>query len=225
MCPLSQVCLIPVSAHGTNPASAQMAGMKVEPISVTKDGNIDVCHLKDKVCLSLSLGFQFISSHLFFFFFPSSFHSLFDPVALPSTFLLGVQTCLHPILSSFYRSYPSHSVSYHILLLLFIPKKVWEEGSSFCINRLFRSFIPFFLLLPHLAQKLSPDPFFSSIFRSTSFLCPHYVQWRIDRIGKKLLCNNYRKKDGCMWSVDVLVTFFIFLFFLFYFLVGYLSSS
>ena len=26
------VCLIPVSAHGTNPASAQMAGMKVVPI-------------------------------------------------------------------------------------------------------------------------------------------------------------------------------------------------
>ncbi|XP_014230566.1 glycine dehydrogenase (decarboxylating), mitochondrial [Trichogramma pretiosum] len=41
-----QVCLIPVSAHGTNPASAQMAGMKVEPINVKKDGSIDVEHLK-----------------------------------------------------------------------------------------------------------------------------------------------------------------------------------
>ena len=41
-----QVCLIPVSAHGTNPASAQMAGMKVEPISVKKDGSVDVEHLK-----------------------------------------------------------------------------------------------------------------------------------------------------------------------------------
>ncbi|KAJ8668011.1 hypothetical protein QAD02_009674 [Eretmocerus hayati] len=42
-----QVCLIPVSAHGTNPASAQMAGMKVEPIGVRKDGSVDVEHLKD----------------------------------------------------------------------------------------------------------------------------------------------------------------------------------
>ena len=29
------VCLIPVSAHGTNPASADMAGMRVIPVSVT----------------------------------------------------------------------------------------------------------------------------------------------------------------------------------------------
>merc|ERR1712238_528559 len=31
------VCLIPLSAHGTNPASAQMAGMKVVPINVDED--------------------------------------------------------------------------------------------------------------------------------------------------------------------------------------------
>lgn len=43
------VCLIPVSAHGTNPASAQMAGMKVEPINVTKDGAIDMNHLATKI--------------------------------------------------------------------------------------------------------------------------------------------------------------------------------
>lgn len=43
------VCLIPVSAHGTNPASAQMAGMKVEVINVTKDGAIDMKHLKAKI--------------------------------------------------------------------------------------------------------------------------------------------------------------------------------
>lgn len=43
------ICLIPVSAHGTNPASAQMAGMKVEPIRVTAQGSIDMKHLKDKV--------------------------------------------------------------------------------------------------------------------------------------------------------------------------------
>lgn len=44
------VCLIPVSAHGTNPASAQMAGMKVEPIRVSpSDGAIDIVHLKEKL--------------------------------------------------------------------------------------------------------------------------------------------------------------------------------
>uniref|UniRef100_A0A8C1M1X0 Glycine cleavage system P protein n=1 Tax=Cyprinus carpio TaxID=7962 RepID=A0A8C1M1X0_CYPCA len=43
------VCLIPKSAHGTNPASAQMAGMKVQVVEVDKDGNIDVSHLKAMV--------------------------------------------------------------------------------------------------------------------------------------------------------------------------------
>lgn len=43
------VCLIPISAHGTNPASAQMAGMKVEVINVTKDGAIDMKHLRAKL--------------------------------------------------------------------------------------------------------------------------------------------------------------------------------
>lgn len=44
------VCLIPISAHGTNPASAQMAGMKIEPIKVNvSDGSIDLAHLKEKV--------------------------------------------------------------------------------------------------------------------------------------------------------------------------------
>jgi len=43
------ICLIPISAHGTNPASAQMAGLQVEPINVCKDGTIDIAHLKDKV--------------------------------------------------------------------------------------------------------------------------------------------------------------------------------
>ena len=43
------VCLIPVSAHGTNPASAQMAGMKVVPVSVSADGGIDMRDLEKKV--------------------------------------------------------------------------------------------------------------------------------------------------------------------------------
>ncbi|KAI8123098.1 hypothetical protein FF38_11750 [Lucilia cuprina] len=42
------ICLIPISAHGTNPASAQMAGMKVEPIRILADGSIDMAHLRDK---------------------------------------------------------------------------------------------------------------------------------------------------------------------------------
>ncbi|MDA9799872.1 aminomethyl-transferring glycine dehydrogenase [Gammaproteobacteria bacterium] len=43
-----KICLIPESAHGTNPASAQMAGMKVLPISCDKKGNIDLEDLKEK---------------------------------------------------------------------------------------------------------------------------------------------------------------------------------
>ncbi|XP_013782479.1 glycine dehydrogenase (decarboxylating), mitochondrial-like isoform X1 [Limulus polyphemus] len=43
------VCLIPVSAHGTNPASAHMAGMIVEPVRLNKDGSIDVDHLKTRL--------------------------------------------------------------------------------------------------------------------------------------------------------------------------------
>ena len=40
------VCLIPTSAHGTNPASAVMAGFKVVPVACDKRGNIDVADLK-----------------------------------------------------------------------------------------------------------------------------------------------------------------------------------
>mmetsp|Transcript_9525 Transcript_9525/g.15607 ORF Transcript_9525/g.15607 Transcript_9525/m.15607 type:complete len:1041 (+) Transcript_9525:114-3236(+) len=42
------VCLIPTSAHGTNPASAVMAGMKVVTIKCDNNGNIDVVDLKAK---------------------------------------------------------------------------------------------------------------------------------------------------------------------------------
>ncbi len=37
-----QVCLIPMSAHGTNPASAVMAGFEVVPVACDSDGNIDM---------------------------------------------------------------------------------------------------------------------------------------------------------------------------------------
>ncbi|XP_069889333.1 glycine dehydrogenase (decarboxylating), mitochondrial [Dipodomys merriami] len=43
------VCLIPKSAHGTNPASAHMAGMKIQPVEVDKYGNIDMAHLSAMV--------------------------------------------------------------------------------------------------------------------------------------------------------------------------------
>jgi glycine dehydrogenase len=43
------VCLIPSSAHGTNAASAVMAGMRVVVVACDADGNVDVADLEDKV--------------------------------------------------------------------------------------------------------------------------------------------------------------------------------
>jgi glycine dehydrogenase len=45
------ICLIPASAHGTNPATAVMAGMKVVVTKTTENGNIDVNDLKEKADL------------------------------------------------------------------------------------------------------------------------------------------------------------------------------
>jgi glycine dehydrogenase len=42
------VCLIPASAHGTNPASAQMAGMRVVVVACDSGGNVDIGDLEDK---------------------------------------------------------------------------------------------------------------------------------------------------------------------------------
>jgi glycine dehydrogenase len=42
------ICLIPTSAHGTNPASAVMAGLKVVPVACLKDGDIDLEDLRAK---------------------------------------------------------------------------------------------------------------------------------------------------------------------------------
>lgn len=42
------ICLIPSSAHGTNPASAVMAGMKVVIVQCDNKGNIDLLDLKEK---------------------------------------------------------------------------------------------------------------------------------------------------------------------------------
>ncbi|MGB3149806.1 MAG: aminomethyl-transferring glycine dehydrogenase, partial [Maribacter sp.] len=45
------ICIIPASAHGTNPASAVMAGMQVVVTKTDERGNIDVTDLEEKVAL------------------------------------------------------------------------------------------------------------------------------------------------------------------------------
>ena len=45
------ICIIPASAHGTNPASAVMAGMKVVVTKTDERGNIDVADLREKATL------------------------------------------------------------------------------------------------------------------------------------------------------------------------------
>nr|WP_246013130.1 aminomethyl-transferring glycine dehydrogenase [Pigmentiphaga humi] len=47
--PGRDLCLIPASAHGTNPASAQLAGMRVAVVACDRDGNIDVQDLRARV--------------------------------------------------------------------------------------------------------------------------------------------------------------------------------
>ncbi len=42
------ICLIPTSAHGTNPASAHMAGMKVVPVKTAENGDIDLDDFRAK---------------------------------------------------------------------------------------------------------------------------------------------------------------------------------
>jgi glycine dehydrogenase len=43
------VCLIPASAHGTNPASAQMMGLRIVVVACDKNGNVDLADLERKV--------------------------------------------------------------------------------------------------------------------------------------------------------------------------------
>lgn len=43
------ICLIPMSAHGTNPASAQMVGWKVVPVKSAENGDIDLDDFRAKV--------------------------------------------------------------------------------------------------------------------------------------------------------------------------------
>ncbi|TSE26456.1 Glycine dehydrogenase (decarboxylating) [Tepidimonas sediminis] len=46
--PHRDVCLIPTSAHGTNPASAQMVGYRVVPVACDAQGNVDMADLRAK---------------------------------------------------------------------------------------------------------------------------------------------------------------------------------
>ena len=46
--PRRNICLIPSSAHGTNPASAQMAGMRVVVVACDAGGNVDMADLQAK---------------------------------------------------------------------------------------------------------------------------------------------------------------------------------
>ncbi|KAK2169698.1 hypothetical protein NP493_1179g00017 [Ridgeia piscesae] len=48
------MCLIPASAHGTNPASASMAGMQIQVIKVDKNGAVDFSDLKAKAALMIT---------------------------------------------------------------------------------------------------------------------------------------------------------------------------
>ena len=45
------ICLIPSSAHGTNPASAQMTGMDIVVIRCDDQGNVDIQHLEEMIAL------------------------------------------------------------------------------------------------------------------------------------------------------------------------------
>ena len=58
---MEKICIIPSSAHGTNPASAVMAGMKVVVTKSSENGNIDVDDLREKANLHKEeLNYEFI---------------------------------------------------------------------------------------------------------------------------------------------------------------------
>src|SRR6185295_4971121 len=59
-----KVCLIPSSAHGTNPASAAMVGMNVVVVACDAGGNVDVANLRAKVGLSRPGDYGADVSHL-----------------------------------------------------------------------------------------------------------------------------------------------------------------
>ena len=73
--PQRDICLIPNSAHGTNPASAQMSGMKVISINCDENGNIDLIDLEEKA--------QKYSNNLsaIMITYPST-HGVFEPTVI-----------------------------------------------------------------------------------------------------------------------------------------------
>lgn len=75
------VCLIPSSAHGTNPASAQMAGFKVVVVACDDQGNVDIKDLEAKV--------EAHARHLaaFMITYPST-HGVFEDGILAMTSLI-----------------------------------------------------------------------------------------------------------------------------------------
>lgn len=40
------ICIVPLSAHGTNPASAALVGMKIVPVGCNESGDIDIEELR-----------------------------------------------------------------------------------------------------------------------------------------------------------------------------------
>ena len=75
------VCLIPSSAHGTNPASAVMAGMRVVVVGCDDEGNIDMDDLREKAeAHSSELGALMIT-------YPST-HGVFEEAVLDITQLM-----------------------------------------------------------------------------------------------------------------------------------------
>ena len=52
------VCLIPSSAHGTNPASAAMAGLRVVVVGCDHDGNVDLADLRGEGGASTPTGWR-----------------------------------------------------------------------------------------------------------------------------------------------------------------------
>ena len=71
------ICLIPASAHGTNPASAKMAGMKIVVVACDESGNVDINDLKSKAELhSQNLAALMITYPSTHGVFEEAFHSI-----------------------------------------------------------------------------------------------------------------------------------------------------
>jgi glycine dehydrogenase len=94
------VCLIPVSAHGTNPASAAMCGMKVVVVKSDEKGNVDLADLKVGPSPLLSLPPLSLPPS------PLLFHAHLSP--LPSSPLLSPPLLSSPLLSSPLFSFAPH---------------------------------------------------------------------------------------------------------------------